>query len=194
MSNKSITIGVRVTPEQKALIDATAKHYDMSPAEYLRSMALEYAVGNVPTTMPDELSEYDSSFNSTTLNLSLTKEQNQKIENMVNELGITKQQCIRRLINEGKIYDCRINIDMAEEFTDFASEIRNMNKLLNGIYKVCKRSDGILTKREVDHLYNTVHEINENTASMRASLFRTNAELKEYAIKRMDKLIRDNNS
>jgi len=191
MSNKTITIGVRVTPEQKMLIDATAKHYNMSPAEYLRSMALEY-VGGIPTTAKDELSEYKSSVNSTNINLSLTKEQNQKIENMVNELGITKQQCIRRLINEGKIYDCRINIDMAEEFTDFASEIRNMNKLLNGIYKVCKRSDGILTKREVDHLYHTVHEINENTASMRASIFKTNAELKEYAIKRMDKLIREN--
>ena len=59
--------------------------------------------------------------------VTLTDEQDKKISEMAEELGATKQECIRRLISEGNIYDLRINIDMAEEFMALTSEINNLN-------------------------------------------------------------------
>lgn len=187
MGSKSQLIGVRVTPEQKTKIEMVANQNGISPAELLRINTLE-KLGNIKV---DELSEYEPIENSININLTLTKEQAEKIDMMASELGATRQQCIRRIINEGKIYDLRISINMEEEFLSLASELRRMNKTLDGIYSICKRVDGVLTKHEVEHLYDVVHQIKENTGDIRGSLFITECKLIEASIKRMDTLIKE---
>ena len=123
--------------------------------------------------------------------VTLTDEQDKKISEMAEELGATKQECIRRLISEGNIYDLRINIDMAEEFMALTSEINNLNRMVNNIYTVCKRVDGILTKHEVEHLYDVMHEIRDSSNKILSSIYKTNAQLKVMARKRMEKLIKE---
>lgn len=183
---KTEVVGVRLALEQKTILEKAASEKGITIQELLRTSAIN-AIGE--QALQNDLSDTDREY--VTIYLPLTGELDRKIGDMATELGITKQQCIRRLINEGNIYDMRINIDMAEEFLELASEIRNMNRLLNGIYTVCKRVDGILTKHEVEHLYEVIHEINENTSGMRASIFKTNGQLKEMASKRLEKLIKD---
>ena len=187
MGIKSQIIGVRVTPEQKSKIEIVASQNAISPAELLRINTLE----KLSDIEIDELSEYEPIKNSVNINLTLTKEQAEKIDKMSNELGATRQQCIRRLINEGKIYDLRIRIDMEEEFLSLASELRTMNKTLERIYSVCKRVDGVLTKHEVEHLYDVIHQIDNNTGKIRVSLFKTQCILIEQSLKRMDILIKE---
>ena len=123
--------------------------------------------------------------------VTLTDEQDKKISEMAEELGATKQECIRRLISEGNIYDLRINIDMAEEFMALTSEINNLNRMVNNIYTVCKRVDGILTKHEVEHLYDVMHEIRDSSNKILSSIYKTNSQLKVMARKRMEKLIKE---
>lgn len=123
--------------------------------------------------------------------VTLTDEQDKKISEMAEELGATKQECIRRLISEGNIYDLRINIDMTEEFMALTSEINNLNRMVNNIYTVCKRVDGILTKHEVEHLYDVMHEIRDSSNKILSSIFKTNGQLKVMARKRMEKLIKE---
>ena len=123
--------------------------------------------------------------------VTLTDEQDKKISEMAEELGATKQECIRRLISEGNIYDLRINIDMAEEFMALTSEINNLNRMVNNIYTVCKRVDGILTKHEVEHLYDVMHEIRDSSNKILSSIYNTNGQLKVMARKRMEKLIKE---
>lgn len=123
--------------------------------------------------------------------VTLTDEQDKKISEMAEELGATKQECIRRLISEGNIYDLRINIDMTEEFMALTSEINNLNRMVNNIYTVCKRVDGILTKHEVEHLYDVMHEIRDSSNKILSSIYKTNSQLKVMARKRMEKLIKE---
>ena len=132
--------------------------------------------------------------------VTLTDEQDKKISEMAEELGATKQECIRRLISEGNIYDLRINIDMTEEFMALTSEINNLNRMVNNIYTVCKRVDGILTKHEVEHLYDVMHEIRDSSNKILSSIYKTNSQLKVMALsanmgaelrKRMEKLIKE---
>ena len=123
--------------------------------------------------------------------VTLTDEQDKKISEMAEELGATKQECIRRLISEGNIYDLRINIDMTEEFMALTSEINNLNRMVNNIYTVCKRVDGILTKHEVEHLYDVMHEIRDSSNKILSSIYKTNSHLKVMARKRMEKLIKE---
>ena len=123
--------------------------------------------------------------------VTLTDEQDKKISEMAEELGATKQECIRRLISEGNIYDLRINIDMTEEFMALTSEINNLNRMVNNIYTVCKRVDGILTKHEMEHLYDVMHEIRDSSNKILSSIYKTNSQLKVMARKRMEKLIKE---
>ena len=123
--------------------------------------------------------------------VTLTDEQDKKISEMAEELGATKQECIRRLISEGNIYDLRINIDMTEEFMALTSEINNLNRMVNNFYTVCKRVDGILTKHEVEHLYDVMHEIRDSSNKILSSIYKTNSHLKVMARKRMEKLIKE---
>lgn len=185
MNNKTASITVRLTPEQKSVVELEAKEQGVTITDLMKAALIEKTGKKTIGILNN--SEAESGF--VNIDLAITKDQEQKILKMAEELGATKQQCIRRLINEGNIYDLRINLDMNEEFLELASEIRNMNRLLNGIYTVCKRTDGILTKHEVDHLYNSIKDISEKLGQIRSTVFRTSAELKDMAAKRMDKLI-----
>lgn len=187
MSNKTASITVRLTEEQKALVETAAKQNDMSITDFTKSALMAKTGDKSMCSLKD--SESQSGY--VNIDMMITKEQDSKVKEKAEELGITKQAFIRRLINEGNIYDLRINLEMNEEFLEVASEIRNMNRLLNGIYTVCKRTDGILTKHEVEHLYASVKEISEKLGQIRASVFRTSSELKDMAAKRMDKLIKE---
>ena len=187
MSNKTASITVRLTEEQKALVETAAKRNDMSITDFTKSALMAKTGDKSMCSLKD--SESQSGY--VNIDMMITKEQDSKVKEKAEELGITKQAFIRRLINEGNIYDLRINLEMNEEFLEVASEIRNMNRLLNGIYTVCKRTDGILTKHEVEHLYASVKEISEKLGQIRASVFRTSSELKDMAAKRMDKLIKE---
>ena len=69
-----------------------------------------------------------------------------------------------------------------------------VNDMISGIYSVVKKSDGVFTKREVDHMYEVMHEIRDNSYGVLSNLYLTCGQVKEMARKRMEKLIKERTS
>lgn len=142
MNNKTASITVRLTKEQKEIVEKAAKDAGVTVSDF----TIAALINKSGSKELSGVKESDSSSGFSNIDIMLTKELELKVIKMAEELGATKQECIRRLISEGKIYDLRINIDMTEEFMALTSEINNLNRMANNIYAVCKRVDGVLTK------------------------------------------------
>lgn len=187
MSKKTGFIGIRVTSEQKAVLEDMAKNNNQTVSDYIKSVLSD----NTSDIKLTEVKESESEVGFARIDLSLNKEQEQKVIKIAEELGASKQEAIRRMINEGNIFDLRVNIDLDNEFKNLTSEITRLNKLVSGIYTLCKRTDGVLTKHEVEHLYEVMHEVSDNTGKIIATVYTTSNQVKIMARKRMDKLIKD---
>lgn len=187
MNTKTAFITIRVTPEQKALVEKTAATNNMSVSDYTKTALTEKLGDNkmCQTSESEALSEYVN------IEVSFTKEQAKKISDMSTELGATKQECIRRLVREGNVYAIDINIDLEEEFLSLTSQVKALNNMISGIYTVVKKSDGVFTKREVDHMYEVMHEIRDSSYKILASVHKTCGQVKEMANRRMVKLIKE---
>lgn len=57
----------------------------------------------------------------------LTPEQNKKVEDMSKKFGASKQECIRRIVDEGQVVDLQMEINMEDEFNRLVFEIEKMN-------------------------------------------------------------------
>ena len=187
MNSKTVYVGTRITPEQKKTFEIMAEKAGKNAAEMMRELILSSI--NKDESLVQTPVEFDTATSKTYINLN--KEQNKKITNMATKLGITKQQCIGRLINEGNIYDLNVNIDLEEEFLSLTSQVKALNNMISGIYSVVKKSDGVFTKREVDNMYRVMNEIRDSSNKILASVYKTCGQLTEMTIKRMDKLIKE---
>lgn len=187
---KTELVGVRLSIEQKKILEKEATSRGISIQEYMRNEALN-SVGNKPDcTEVDEQDEVSAGGFVNTY-VSLPADLDKKVCEKADELGATKQECIRRLIKEGNVYDLRINIDLEEEFLSLTSQVKALNNMISGIYTVVKKSDGVFTKREVDHMYEVMHEIRDSTNKILSSVYKTCAQVKEMANRRMVKLIKE---
>lgn len=182
---KTELIGVRVTVEQKALLEQEANKRNISIQDLMRSESLKSLEADSEDDIAEVLSE-----SPVRTYITLPKELDAKVRAIAEELGISMQACIRRLINEGNIYDLRIDINLEEEFLSLTSEINDLNRKINGIYSVCKRTDGLLTKHEIEHLYNVMYEIRDKTTGIISEVYDLSCKVTLMARKRMEKLIK----
>lgn len=187
MSSKTVYVGTRITPEQKEAFEAKANEVGKNAAEMMR----EFIISTINSNESLEQIPEEGDLGISKTYIYLNKEQNEKITDMSEELGATKQECIKRLINEGNIYDLRIYIDLEEEFLSLTSQVKALNNMISGIYTVVKKSDGVFTKREVDHMYEIMKEIRDSTNKILSSVYKTCAQVKEMANRRMVKLIKE---
>lgn len=124
----------------------------------------------------------------------LTETQNEKVELMSKKLKASKQECIRRIIDEGQLVDLQMEINMDSEFIKLSNEISEMNKKLQGIYATCSRTSGNLTEFEKKKLFSQLDEINTNTGEMLASIWKTNNNIESKAMTQLKNLINKSKS
>lgn len=124
----------------------------------------------------------------------LTETQNEKVELMSKKLKASKQECIRRIIDEGQVVDLQMEINMDNEFIKLSNEISEMNKKLQGIYATCSRASGNLTDFEKKKLFSQLDEINTNTGEMLASIWKTNNNIESKAMTQLKNLINKSKS
>lgn len=189
---KTELVSVRMSKECKNVIDKAAAKMELSPSVYIRTAAIDYALADTEEDMPDMpevASQSKGKYNK--LYIGLSPELDKKVTDAAEQIGISKQDCIRRLIKEGNIYDLRINIDLDVEFQELRYQIKRLNEMISGIYSVVKKSDGVFTKREVDHMYEVMHEISDNSYGILSDVFTLCGQVKEMARKRMEKLIKE---
>ena len=187
MNKKTASITVRLTPEQKQSVEEAAANLGLTVTDFIKASISEKLNDKslYKLNMSDAISE------AIKIETTITKEQELKIIKMAEELGATKQECIRRLINEGNIYDLRIDINMEEEFLSLTAKISELNRMISGVYTVCRRVDGVFTKHEVDHLFSVMTEIRENTNGIISAVYSLCNRLTVMARKRMEKLIKE---
>lgn len=192
---KSEIVSVRMSKECKNVIDKAAAKMELSPSVYIRTAAIDYALADTEEDrpdMPETASQSKGKYNK--LYIGLSPELDKKVTDAAKQIGISKQDCIRRLIREGNIYELNVNIDLDEEFQELRYQIKRLNDMISGIYTVVKKSDGVFTKREVDHMYEVMHEIRDNSYGVLSDLYLTCGQVKEMARKRMEKLIKERTS
>ena len=181
---KTEIVGVRLSAEQKEYLEKMAKSRGITIQEYIRKEIL-----NSADSVPDDNEEITAGYINTYV--SLPEDIDRKVCKIAKELGATKQECIRRLLRESKVYDLRIFINLEEEFLSLTSQVKALNNMISGIYTVVKKSDGVFTKREVDHMYEVMHEIRDSSNDIRSAVFTLCCQVKDMASKRMEKLIRE---
>lgn len=186
---KSEKVCVRMTKDNKSIIDKAAENKNMNPSEYIRVVSIKAALMDTGGETSEPVKQLKGTDNR--LYIRLTPELDKKITDMSVELGATKQECVRRLINEGKIYDLRMSIDMDEEFKEISSQIRDLNKKVRSMYLIVSKVEGVLTKREISNLFELFKYIGEKTDGILKSVWKTNSQLKIMAKKRLEKLIRE---
>ena len=122
----------------------------------------------------------------------LTPEQNKKVEDMSKKLGASKQECIRRIVEEGQVVDLQMEINMEDEFKRLASEIDKMNKLLQKIYSVMIKPNHNFEEPEKQVIFEQIDYIANSTGELLASIWRTNNSIESKAMTQLKNLIKKN--
>lgn len=122
----------------------------------------------------------------------LTHEQNKKVEDMSKKLGASKQECIRRIVDEGQVVDLQMEINMEDEFKRLVSEIEKMNRLLQKIYSVIIKPNHEFEEAEKQIVFEQFDYIANSTGELLASIWRTNNSIESKAMTQLKNLIKKN--
>ena len=122
----------------------------------------------------------------------LTPEQNKKVEDMAEKLGASKQECIRRIVDEGQIVDLQMEINMEDEFKRLALEIDKMNRLLQKIYSVMIKPNHNFEELEKQVIFEQFDYIANSTGELLASIWKTNNSIESKAMTQLKNLIKKN--
>ena len=122
----------------------------------------------------------------------LTPEQNKKVEDMSKKLGASKQECIRRIVDEGQVVDLQMEINMEDEFKRLVSEIEKMNRLLQKIYTVMIKPNHEFKEAEKQIVFEQFDYISNTTGELLASIWRTNNSIESKAMTQLKNLIKKN--
>lgn len=122
----------------------------------------------------------------------LTPEQNKKVEDMSKKLGASKQECIRRIVDEGQVVDLQMEINMEDEFKRLVSEIEKMNRLLQKIYSVMIKPNHEFEEAEKQIVFEQFDYISNTTGELLASIWRTNNSIESKAMTQLKNLIKKN--
>ena len=122
----------------------------------------------------------------------LTPEQNKKVEDMSKKYGASKQECIRRIVDEGQVVDLQMEINMEDEFKRLVSEIEKMNRLLQKIYSVMIKPNHEFEEAEKQIVFEQFDYISNTTGELLASIWRTNNSIESKAMTQLKNLIKKN--
>ena len=122
----------------------------------------------------------------------LTPEQNKKVEDMSKKLGASKQECIRRIVDEGQVVDLQMEINMEDEFKRLVSEIDKMNKTLQNMYSIIMKHDNNYEEPEKQIIFEKIDYIANSTGEILASIWRTNNSIESKAMTQLKNLIKKN--
>jgi len=122
----------------------------------------------------------------------LTPEQNKKVVDMSKKLGASKQECIRRIVDEGQVVDLQMEINMENEFKRLINEIDKMNKLLQNTYSVILKHNHDFEEAEKQIIFEKFDYISNCTGELLASIWRTNNSIESKAITQLKNLIKKN--
>lgn len=122
----------------------------------------------------------------------LTPGQNKKVEDMAEKLGASKQECIRRIVDEGQVVDLQMEINMEVEFKRLVSEIDKMNKTLQNMYSIIMKHDNNYEEPEKQIIFEKIDYIANSTGELLASIWRTNNSIESKAMTQLKNLIKKN--
>lgn len=122
----------------------------------------------------------------------LTPGQNKKVEDMSKKLGASKQECIRRIVDEGQVVDLQMEINMEDEFKRLVSEIDKMNKTLQNMYSIIMKHDNNYEEPEKQIIFEKIDYIANSTGEILASIWRTNNSIESKAMTQLKNLIKKN--
>ena len=122
----------------------------------------------------------------------LTPGQNKKVEDMSKKLGASKQECIRRIVDEGQIIDLQMAINMEDEFKSLVSEIDKMNKILQNMYSIIIKHDNNYEEPEKQIIFEKIDYIANSTGELLASIWRTNNSIESKAMTQLKNHIKKN--
>lgn len=119
----------------------------------------------------------------------LTPEQNKKVADMAEKLGASKQECIRRIVDEGQVVDLQMEINMEDEFIKLTAEISKMNDKLSSLYTTCNSVSSNLTDAEKRMLFSRLEDISTKVGEILASVWKTNNNIESKAMTQLKNLI-----
>ena len=119
----------------------------------------------------------------------LTPGQNKKVEDMAEKLGASKQECIRRIVDEGQVVDLQMEINMEDEFIKLTAEISKMNDKLSSLYTTCNSVSSNLTDAEKRMLFSRLEDISTKVGEILASVWKTNNNIESKAMTQLKNVI-----